>query len=172
MDEGLVYGGDLNWPDKLIIAYTDADWGSNPNDRKSITGNIYFLAGAAIGWLLKKQTVTATSTCKAKYVAASACTRHVTWLRTMFQDLGYRQEDPTPIFCDNQAAISLSHDFQFHAKSKHIDIQHHFIRDKVNDHSITISYVPTEENPADLLTKGLPRPKHEKFIRESGLLAA
>ena len=62
MDYGLVYGGDLAWPDKLIIDYTDADWGSDPNNRKSVTGNVYFLAGAAIGWLSKKQTVTATST--------------------------------------------------------------------------------------------------------------
>ena len=127
MDYGLVYRGDLAWPDKLIVAYTDADWGSDPNNRKSVTGNVYFLAGAAIGWLSKEQTMTATSTCESEYMAASACTRHITWLRTMFQDLGYKQENPTPIYCDNQAAIALSHDFQFHAKSKHIDIQHHFI---------------------------------------------
>ena len=117
-----MYGGDLAWPDKLIVAYTDADWGSDPNNRKSVTGNVYFLAGAAIGWISKKQTVTATSTCKSEYVAASACTRHVTWLRTMFQDLGYQQENPTPIYCDNQAALTFACDTQFHVHSKHINI--------------------------------------------------
>lgn len=150
-DYGLVYGGRLSWPDRLITAYSDADWGSNPNDQKSITGNTYLLGGAAIGWLSKKQTVTATSSCEAEYVAASACSRHITWLRNMFDGLGYKQETPTQVYCDNQAAISLSHDFQFHARSKHIDIQHHFIRDKVADETIIISYVPTDENPASTL---------------------
>lgn len=73
MDYGLVYGGRLTWPDRLITAFTDADWGSNPNNWKSITGNMYLLGGATIGWLSKKQMITATSSCKAEYVAASAC---------------------------------------------------------------------------------------------------
>ena len=64
IDQGLVHGGDLHWPEKLIMAYTDADWGSNPNDQKSISGNVYFLGSAAIDWLSKKQSITATSSCK------------------------------------------------------------------------------------------------------------
>ena len=104
--------------------------------------------------------------------AAAACARHVTWLQNLFLCPGFPQDGPTQIYCDNQAAISLTKDFQFHSKSKHIDIHHHFIRDKVSDGTLTVSYVPGEENPADLLTKGLARVKHEKFTRENGLMPA
>lgn len=154
------------------MGYTDSDWGSNPNDRRSITGNVFLLGGASIGWISKKQSITATLTCEAEYGAAAACARHVLWLRNLFLGLGYTQKTSTPIFCDNQAAISLSRDFQFHAKSEHIDIQHHFIRDAVSDGSVAVTYVPGEENPADLFTKGLARVKHEKFAADIGLMPA
>ena len=120
----------------------------------------------------KKQSITATSTCDAEYVAAAACTRHVTWLRNLLLCLGFPQPCPTAIYCDNQAAISLTKDFQFHAKSKHIDIHVHLIRDKVSDGTVLVSYVPSEENAADIFTKGLPRIKHEKFVCENGLMPA
>ena len=100
------------------MTYSDADWGSNPNDRKSILGNAYIMGGAAIGWLSKKKSITAISTCDAEYVAAAACARHVTWLRNLFLCSGFAQDAPTQLFCDNQAAISLTKDFQFHSKTK------------------------------------------------------
>lgn len=70
----LTYGGEDGWPTQLLISYTDSNFASNPNDRKSVTSNVHMLGGAAISWILKKQTVTATLTCEAKYVAASICT--------------------------------------------------------------------------------------------------
>ena len=123
-----------------------------------------------MSWSSKKQPTVAMSSMEAEYIALSHATKEAIWLRSLLIDLGLSPAGATTIYCDNQAAIALSHDFQFHAKSKHIDIQHHFIRDKVNDKSISISYVPTNENPADILTKGLARPKHEKFGSEMGLL--
>ena len=159
-DLGLTYGGALSWPEQILTAYTDADYGSNPNDRRSISGSTYIIGGATIGWMSKKQSITATSTYDAEYVAAAACTRHVTWLRNLLLCLGFPQPGPTSIYCDNQAAISLTKDFQFHAKSKHIDIYVHLIRDKVSDGTVLVSYVPSEENAADIFTKGLPRIKH------------
>ena len=74
----LVYGGALSSPNQILMAYTDADYRSNPNNRRSISGSTYIIAGAVIGWMSKKQSVTATSTCDAEYVAAAACTRHIT----------------------------------------------------------------------------------------------
>ena len=88
------------------------------------------------------------------------------------QCLDFPQILATQIYCDNQAAISLTKDFQFHAKSKHIDVHVHFIRDKVSDGTVTVSYVPTDENVADLFTKGLARIKHEKFTHENRLIPA
>ena len=120
----------------------------------------------------KKQTVTATSTCDSEYIAAAACTRHVTWVRNLLQCLNFLQISPTLIYCDNQVAISLTKDFQFHAKSKHIDIHVHLIHDKVSDGTVLVSYVPSDENLADVLTKGLAWLKHEKFTPENGLMPA
>ena len=152
-DLGLTYGGKIF----DLVAYSDADWASNPNDWKSILGNAYLLGGAVIGWLFKKQSVTANSTCNARYVSAASCARYVNWLRNLSYCLGHPFTVPTPIYCNNQAAISLTKSFQFHSKSKHIDIHHHHKRDKVSDGSVTVSYVPSNENFADVLTKGLPR---------------
>ena len=76
----MTYGG----KDFDLVAYSDADWASNPNDWKSILGNAYLLDGAVIGWLSKKQSVTTNSTCDAKYVFVAFCARHVIWLRKLF----------------------------------------------------------------------------------------
>ena len=137
-----------------------------------MSGSTYIIGGATIGWMSKKQSITATSTYDAEYVAAAACTRHVTWLRNLLLCLGFPQPGPTSIYCDNQAAISLTKDFQFHAKSRHIDIHVHLIQDKVSDGTVLGSYVPSEENATDIFTKGLPRIKHEKFVHENGLMPA
>ena len=119
----LTYGGARSWPQQILTAYTDANYASNLNDWRSILGSTYIIGGAAIGWMSKKQTVTATSMCDSEYVAAAACTRHVTWLRNLLQCLDFPQISATQIYCNNQAAISLTKDFQFHAKSKHIDVK-------------------------------------------------
>ena len=110
---GLTYGGARSWPQQILIAYTDANYASKPNDRRSISGSSYLIGGAVIGCMSKKQTVTATSMCDSEYIAAAACTRHVTWLRNLLQCLNFPQISPTLIYCDNQAAISLTKIFNF-----------------------------------------------------------
>ena len=118
--------------------------------------------------MVKKQSVTATSTCDAKYVAAAACTWHATWLCNLLLCLGFPQSGPTSIYCNNQATISLTKDFQFHAKLKHIDIHVHLICDKVSNLTILVSYVLLEEIVANIFTKGLAWIKHEKFVCGTG----
>lgn len=128
------------------------------------------LGGAAISWISKKQTVTATPTCEAKYVAASICTQHVNWLWNLFKGLECPQEKSTVIFCNNHSTISLSKDFQFHSQSKHINIQHHFICDKVSNGTVKLKYIPSTENITDLLTKPLDQMLHERLSQEVGLI--
>ncbi|QRW18725.1 integrase core domain protein [Rhizoctonia solani] len=141
------------------VGYSDADWGSNLLDRKSISGNVYLLGGAAVSWSAKKQPTVALLTMEAEYMALShACTQAI-WFRQFFQELYYPADAPTLILSDNLAALTLSVESQFHGRSKHIDIRHHFMRDTIEKRMISTLYVPSNENLADALTKALPAPQ-------------
>ncbi|QRV96308.1 Retrovirus-related Pol polyprotein from transposon TNT 1-94 [Ceratobasidium sp. AG-Ba] len=141
------------------VGYSDADWGSSLLDRKSISGNVFLLGGAAISWSAKKQTTVALSTMEAEYMALShACTQAL-WLRQFFEELYYGADAPTLLLSDNLAALTLSVESQYHGRSKHIDIRHHFMRDVIEKRKVSTLYVPSKENLADEFTKALPAPQ-------------
>jgi hypothetical protein len=165
---GLVYGNTRE--DIISVGYSDADYAANPDDRKSISGYAFMLGGAAHSWSSKKQTTVATSSTEAEYTALAHATRFAVWSRYLLDEIGYTQEEPTVIHEDNQAALALARDPQFHARSKHFDVQNHFIREKIENSTINPVYCTTEDQLADVFTKPLARPKHEKFTRALGLL--
>ncbi|QRW23943.1 Retrotransposable element Tf2 protein [Rhizoctonia solani] len=147
------------------IGYSDADWGSNLIDRKSISGHVFMLGGAAVSWSAKKQATVALSTMEAKYMALShACTQAL-WMRQFFEELYLYADAPTLILSDNLAALTLSVESQFHGQSKHINIQHHFMRDIIEKRKVTTLYVPSNENLADAFTKALPAPQFRYLMR-------
>lgn len=154
---GITYG--LN-EDTTLLGYTDADWGQDVNDRKSVSGYVFLISGGAISWSSKKQTSVALSTMEAEYVALAHATKDAIWIRSLLVDLGFPPPNPTLILCDNQAAIAYAHDNQFHARAKHISMAYHFTRDHITQGDIKVSYVSTKNNCADMFTKGLPRPTH------------
>jgi hypothetical protein len=155
---GSTYRGRNAIPEPL--GYCDADWGQNLLDQKSITGMVFILAGGAVSWTSKKQATVALSTLEAEYLALSLAVRHSIWIRQFYLDLKLMTNYPLTlkIHIDNQAAIALANDPSHHARSKHFDIQHHFIRNAVDTHQVSIHKIRSEENPADLLTKALPGP--------------
>ncbi|GBE87024.1 hypothetical protein SCP_1002700 [Sparassis crispa] len=155
----------------IIGGYTDTDYASD-HDRKSVSGHVFYLGGGAVAWSSKKQTTTATSSTEAEYTALAHATRQAIWLRNLLAELGFAQEEPTEIYCDNQAAIAIARDPQYHARSKHFDVQNHFVREKVENGIIQLCYCPTDEMVADVFTKALPKPKHQKFTLELGMLPA
>jgi hypothetical protein len=166
---GLVYG---NTRDDGVIStgYSDADYAANPDDRKSISGYAFMLGGAAYAWSSKKQTTVATSSTEAEYTALAHATRFAIWSRYLLDEMGCLQNNPTVIHEDNQAALALARDPQFHARSKHFDIQNHFVREKIENGIIEPVYCTTEDQLVDIFTKPLARPKHDKFTRALGLL--
>ncbi|HEV7738028.1 MAG TPA: Ty1/Copia family ribonuclease HI, partial [Chlamydiales bacterium] len=89
--------------------------------------------------------------------------------RSLLNEIRFRQEKPTNILCDNTGALALTKDVSYHARTKHIDVKHHFIRERVENKEVKFEYIPTNEMVADILTKALPKPKHEKFTRLLGL---
>jgi hypothetical protein len=129
-----------------------------------MSGDVFLLAGGAISWNSKKQTTIALSSIEAEYAALAHATRQGIWLCNLFSELGLEQLLAIKIFCDNQPAIAISQDPQFHARSKHFDVQNHVVREKAESGIIEITYCPTNEMVAELLTKGLPKSKHQKFL--------
>lgn len=164
---GLVYS--MNDGDGNLVGFSDADWAGDLNDRKSTSGYLFVMNGAGISWKSRKQTCVALSTAEAEYVALASAAQETTWLRQLLSDLHHQQHNPTVLYEDNQAAIAISQNTQSHTKMKHIDIRYHYVREKVLDNTIEIRYCPTEDMPADILTKGLTFEKFAKFRELSGV---
>ena len=127
------------------------------------------MADGPISWQSKKQPTIALSSMEAEYMAESLATRQIIWLRTLTAELGIPYSGPTILNVDNQGAIAYSNNAINHGRTKHIDIQHHFVREKVISHEVDIRYCATDDNLADLLTKALPRPKHDDFVKRLGM---
>ena len=144
------------------VGYSDADWGGDLNDRKSTSGYLFLISGGAVSWRSKKQTCVALSTAEAEYVALASAAQEATWIRQLTAVLENRQQETVTVFEDNQSAICMTKNPQFHGRSKHISIKYHFIRDQVNEGIVKLEYCPTKEMVADMMTKGLPK---EQFVK-------
>ena len=139
----------------VIKAFSDSDWVGSKTTRRSISGFVAFMAGGPIRWKSKKQSVVALSSCEAEYIAITETAKEVIWLIQHLRELGFKVKSPVSLLADNQAAIALSKNPVHHQRSKHIDIRHHFLRDKIKDKMFKMEYVSTEDNIADVMTKAV-----------------
>ncbi|GJR72517.1 putative ribonuclease H-like domain-containing protein, partial [Tanacetum coccineum] len=135
-----------------LEAYSDSDYAGANLDRKSTTGGCQFLGRRLISWQCKKQTIVATSTTEAEYVAAANCCGQVLWIQNQMLDYGFNFMN-TKIYIDNESTICIVKNPVFHSKTKHIAIRHHFIRDAYEKKLIQVLKIHTDDNVADLLTK-------------------
>ena len=110
-----------------LLGYCDSDWGQR-HDRRSVTGYAFKLAGGAISWQSKKQKTVALSTVEAEYMATTQATKEAIWWRSYLAGLGYDMTQPTTLLSDSQGSIALAKNPDHHARTKHIDVQYHFIR--------------------------------------------
>jgi len=164
---GLMYSKPDGTASKQVQAYCDADYAAN-DGRKSISGYVFTLAGSPISWQAKKQTTVAQSTVEAEYASMAHAAKEMIWMQHLFDELGKPGFKPTTLFCDNQGAISLAKNPTHHAKTKHVDVQLHFIRDHVEKGTIKVEYCPTDDMLADVMTKGLTRERHSRLLMEMG----
>ena len=123
----------------------------------------------AMMWSSKKQNIVALSSMEAEYIAQTHAAKDVLYLCTFIVEICMKISNPITINCNNQGAITLSKDNKFHARTKHIDIQYHFIREAVGDGKISVKYIPTDENPANIFTKPLAKAKFRRFAEMLGL---
>jgi hypothetical protein len=159
---GITYGNTPN-PYPIFVSFADSDWAMSEG-HKSVSGFVVECANGPLTWSSKQQVIVALSSCEAEYLACSHCARQILWLRSLFHELGFGQQQPTPLYCDNQGTVLCTHDPQSHSRMKHIDIRAHFIRDTVNHRLVDVHHIPSVENPADLLTKPLHRVTHQKWL--------
>ena len=109
------------------------------------------------------------STAEAEYVVATHAAKEAVWLHRLLSDLSFSTDEPTTLFCDNQAAVRLATTDNFHARTKHIDIRFHFIRDTIQRREISLPYCPMDDMTADILTKALPRWRVARHVAGLGL---
>lgn len=165
-DLGIVYNRSAS---KEVVGYSDSDWATDPADRKSTTGYLFVYAGGAVSWKSRKQTVVATSTAEAEYLAASSATNEARWLRSFLTEINRQHDGPTTIFVDNMAAIHMTRNPVYYSKTKHIDLRAHHLRDEVQKGTICLKHIQGDLNPADILTKPLSPLLHKRCVELLGM---
>ena len=157
--------------DDSTVAYSDAAYGDDKTDRKSTYGHVVLRGGGACIWTSKKQRGVATSTTEAEYVGLTEAAKTVVWLTRWLDELAFRRTDDAPIqlLGDNKASLALVKNPEYHQRTKHIDIQYHYVRQVYEDGLIGLDFTPTASQAADILTKPLTSQAFDRGRRLLGL---
>ena len=154
-----------------LRGFTDSDYAGDVCTRRSTSGFLFLLHGGPVGWSSRRQSCVALSTTESEYVAACEAAREGVWLQRLLRDINMVSERPLELQCDNQSAIQLIKNPVFHQRTKHIDVRYHFIRELQEKGDINVTYVPTEKQLADPLTKPLPNPRFSLLRELTGIVA-
>jgi len=142
------------------MGYSDADYAADLDTRRSTSGHLFMLGGECVTWSSKRQATVSLSTTEAEFIAATEACKEAVWLRKLLSDIGHGCDEPVVLNVDNQSAIRLIKNPEFHRRSKHIEVRYQFIREKLRENVIDPNYVSTNDQYADIFTKAL---SHEKF---------
>ncbi|GJS95084.1 hypothetical protein Tco_0802052, partial [Tanacetum coccineum] len=146
--------------DLIVTGYVDSDYAGDLDGSKSTTGYVFTLSGRIVSWVSKLQSVVAMSTTEAEYVASAQASKEAVWLKMLLEELGHKQEKIT-LFCDNQSALYLARNPAFHSKTKHIRVQYHFVREKVEEGTVDMQKIHTDDNRK--------RKQHESARKDNGV---
>ena len=149
----------------VLAGYSDTDWAGNADDRKSTSEGFFYVGNNLVSWMSKKQNFISLSTTEVEYIVVGSCCTQLLWMQKLLYDYGICQEHLT-IYCDNTSAINISKNLVQHSRTKHIEIQHHFIREFVEDGTLTLEFIHTDDQKANLFTKSLDS-KHFEFLRQN-----
>jgi hypothetical protein len=153
-----------------VSGFTDADWAGNITDRRSTSGYFTFVGGNLVTWKSKKQKVVARSSAEAEYRGMAHGVCELLWLRNLLHDLGFKLKSVMQLYCDNKAAIDISQNPVQHDRTKHVEVDRHFIKEKLDAKLISFPFVPTEEQLADILTKGVSKKAFYDSLSKLGMV--
>ena len=168
VDVGLLFKQD-NTLGKGVIGYVDSDYAGDLDKRRSTTGYVFTLAGGPISWKSTLQSTVALSTTEAEYMAVTEAVKEAIWLQGMAKTLGLVQEHIN-VYCDSQSAIHLAKNQVYHARTKHIDVRFHFVREIIEEGKICLQKIKTADNPADMMTKVVTTIKFEHCLNLINIL--
>ena len=163
LGKGLIFkkNGELH-----VEAYRDADWAGSIKDRRSTIGYYMFIRGNLVIWKSKKQNIVARSSAEAKY---RAIVYEVLWIRGLLKEPRLELNEPIKIHYDNKATISIAHNPIQHDKTKHVEMNQHFIKEKIEVRKVTTPFVTTGKQLADVLTKGLSSTTFDFTVSKLGM---
>ncbi|KAL4010514.1 hypothetical protein IC575_030011 [Cucumis melo] len=163
--------GIMLWASKEfnIKVFVDSDWGCCLDTRKSITGFCIFLEKSLVSWKTKKQATVSRSSAEAEYRALASVSSEITWLTHLLQNFQIPHQEPALIYCDNRAAISIASNPTFHERTKHIEIDCHFIHDKIQQGQQKLLSIKSSHQLADMFTKPLPSSTIHEFMFKMGI---
>jgi hypothetical protein len=146
-----------------LIVYSDTDWAGCPVTRTSTSGYAVFLGDSLISWSSKRQNTVSRSSAEAEYRAVANAVAEATWLRQLLTELHTPLHKTTLVFCDNISTICMSKNPVQHQRTKHVEIDLHFVRERVALGDVRVLHVPTTSQFADIFTKGLPTSVFSEF---------
>jgi len=164
-DIGIVYKP--NYKKGILECYSDADHGGDKLTGRSTTGVLCMYSGGAISWISQRQSSVAISTTEAEIVAASEATREIIWLKRLFKEFIHMDNIPL-LQVDNESAVRLAQNPEFHRRTKHIRIRHFFVREHVTEGTIRVQHVATEHQLADVLTKPILTTRFNRILKNIG----
>ncbi|XP_060964985.1 retrovirus-related Pol polyprotein from transposon RE2 [Cannabis sativa] len=138
-----------------IEAYTDADWAGSTVDRRSTSGYCSYVGGNLVTWQSKKQSVVARSSAEAEFRSVAHGICEIIWIKRLLEELKSSQSSPMKLYCDNKAAIAIAHNPVLHDRTKHVEVDKHFTKEKIESGQVCMPYVSSEDQVADIFTKGL-----------------
>ena len=153
-----------------LYGFSDADWAGCPDTRRSTTGYCIYLGANCFSWASKKQATVSRSSAEAEYRAMASAAAELTWLTYLLHDLGISLPTPPVLFCDNTSALHMTVNPVFHAHTKHIELDFHFVREKVAAGALITRYVPSQSQIADLFTKAISKDVFHRFRHKLGVL--
>ncbi|GJT19242.1 ribonuclease H-like domain-containing protein [Tanacetum coccineum] len=156
-------------PKASLEAFVDADWAKCIVTRKSVTGFCISLNGSLVSWKSKKQNTLSKSSAEAEYRAMASVTSEIVWILKILKDLNWEQFMPVTMYCDSQAAIKIAANPVFHERTKHLEIDLHFVREKILSGVLRTQKIGSADQTADIFTKGLDKLQHNKLVKQMGL---